>query len=214
MKPMGGGATVEDDPVGAVLLRETAPEADRNRWRVRAYNSSTTQVSTLHPRVICSTDTTLAYVSGLDAPLRPGESNRSSTALCGSQFVVGGGFQAGDSTFVGQTDLAGIRAWSARANYRNFDPNAPLSFVRALAVCSDVQPAVNSSDTVNLAAGAVGTAHVECPQGKVPTGGGGTGGLDVLLNTSNMTETGWTVQAINTAPGPRTLVATVLCTAP
>ncbi|MFI8240534.1 hypothetical protein ACIF83_25215 [Streptomyces sp. NPDC085866] len=45
---------METDPVSAVYLSESAPVG--NGWQVRAYNS-TNEVQTLHPRVICTTDT-------------------------------------------------------------------------------------------------------------------------------------------------------------
>lgn len=212
--PTGGGATVQTDPVSAVYLSESAPVG--NGWRVRAYNS-TNGVQTLHPRVICTTDTTVTHQVGPDVTVQPGESAEYSTASCGSQFTVGGGGQAGSMTFLSMLDVPTApmaRSWQARAKYTVYDPDAPLSFVRALVSCSDTQPTYGFSGTLKLAVGAVGTAHAECPAGQVPTGGGASGSPGVLFNESSPTATGWTVRATNTDYDQRSLFATVLCTAP
>lgn len=94
-----------------------------------------------------------------------------------------------------------------------YDPDAPLSYVRALVSCSDTQPTYGSSSTLRPAAGAVATAHAECPAGQVPTGGGASGGPAVLFNESSPTATGWTVRATNTGYAEGALFATVMCTA-
>ncbi|ROR00279.1 hypothetical protein EDE04_6841 [Streptomyces sp. 2132.2] len=214
-KPTGGGAAVQDDPVSAVFIRESVP-LDGNRWQVRAYNASA-EVQTLHPQAICSTDPTLTYEVGPDKPLQPGESNNPSEANCGfgrTRFVVGGGIQAGDSTFANETSV-GNGVWSAGAKYTNFDPDAPWSFVRATAVCSGTEATFRFSSPVRLAVGAVATVHVDCPAGLVPIGGGGDGSADVLLNSSAPTATGWTVRATNKGFSDRDSVfATVACAAP
>ncbi|MFB7668598.1 hypothetical protein ACFC1R_32545 [Kitasatospora sp. NPDC056138] len=212
-KPTGGGATVESDPLAAVFFRESAPNPARNRWQVQAYNGSN-EVQTVHPRVICTTDSTITYNVGPDSSIQPGDFNSAPGAGCSnSQYVVGGGVQAGPRTFVMESSWANIRAWYAVAKYTDYDPDAPLSYVRGFAICSDRQPTLKVGST-KLAAGAVGTAHAECPAGQVPTGGGGSIGLDALLNGSAPTATGWTVQGTNKADGPRTLDASVFCTTP
>ncbi|MGW5421251.1 hypothetical protein [Streptomyces sp. NPDC003943] len=209
--PSGGGATVESDPESAVFLKDSFP--DGRRWVVRAFNESE-EVQTLHPRVICTTDA-ITQLVGPDMPLEPGEPNNPSEISCGNdRFVVGGGAAAGDRTYLSATDSSDIRAWHARAKYTNFDPAAPLSYVRAFATCSDKEPTYKFSDTVKLEAGHVGVAHAECPAGLVPTGGGGSGGLDVLFNSSSPTATGWTVRATNTGFGQLSLYASVVCGAP
>lgn len=210
-KPTGGGATLGFNPLGAVFFKESAPSG--NLWRVRVYNS-TDEVLTVHPRVVCSTDATLTHQVGPDSPLEPGDPNNPSTARCGdSQYVVGGGFQAGDRTYASATTWSNGN-WTARAKYTNYDPDAPLSFVRAFISCSDTAAALASSGSVPVEAGEVGTAHAECPAGQVPSGGGGSGGIDVLLTTSGPTETGWTVRAKNTGSVRNTLFAETMCTAP
>ncbi|WP_380282012.1 hypothetical protein [Kitasatospora purpeofusca] len=211
--PTGGGATVESDPLAPVFFRQSAPDPARNRWVVQAYNGSD-QVQTVHPRVICTTDNTITYDVGPDSSIQPGDFNSAPGAGCGnSRYVVGGGVQAGPRTYVMWSDWANIRAWSVGAKYTDYDPDAPLSYVRGLAVCSDTQPTLEVGSTT-VEAGAVGTAHAECPAGQVPTGGGGSIGLDALLNGSAPTATGWTVQGTNGSDGPRTLSASVFCTTP
>ncbi|MFF0432806.1 hypothetical protein ACFYU9_11345 [Streptomyces sp. NPDC004327] len=210
MTPSGGGATVESDPESAVFLKDTFP--DGQRWVVRAVNYSD-EVQTLHPRVICTTDSVTTQVSP-DVPLRPGES-RSAPAYCDDNtFVVGGGGQGGDVTFLSGTLVYTVHGWQAKAKYTNGDPAAPPSFLRTKALCSRTQPTYGFSDTVRLDAGKVGTAHVECPPGLVPSGGGGSGGTDVLFNASAPTASGWTVRATNTGSAQGTLYASVVCTAP
>lgn len=215
-KPTGGGATVEQDPVSAVFIKDSYPDQAGNRWVVRAYNDSG-EVQTLHPRVVCSTDPTIGYEIGPDKPLQPGEGNNPSRANCGfgrTRFVVGGGIQAGDRTFASETSI-GNGEWDAQAKYMDFDPDAPPSFVRATAVCSATQAEVRASSTVLLAVGAVATVHVECPAGLVPVGGGGDASPDVLLNSSAPTATGWTVRATNKGFSDRDGVfAMVACAAP
>ncbi|MFG2297718.1 hypothetical protein [Streptomyces sp. NPDC048603] len=215
-KPTGGGATVETDPVSAVYLTESMP-VDGNRWRVRVYNSSD-EVHTVHPRVVCTTDPTITYQAGPDQPIQPGESAEYSTADCGSQYTVGGGGQAGSMTFLSMLDVPGTpmaRRWNARAKYTVYDPDAPLSYVRAHVSCSDSQPAYGFSRVLKLAPGAVGTVRAECPAGRVPTGGGASGSPVVLFNESGPTDTGWEVRATNTDfDAERNLFATVMCTAP
>ncbi|MFE2245471.1 hypothetical protein [Streptomyces lavendulae] len=215
-KPTGGGATVEDDPVSAVFIKDSYPDAAGNRWLVRAFNDSGKQ-QTLHPRVVCSTDPTIGYEVGQDKPLQPGEAANPSRANCGfgrTRFVVGGGIQAGDRTYASETSV-GNGEWEAQAKYTNFDPDAPLSFVRATAVCSATEATFRASSTVRLAVGAVATVHVECPAGLVPIGGGGDASPDVLLNSSAPTTTGWTVRATNKGFSDRDGVfATVACAAP
>ncbi|MFG2393522.1 hypothetical protein ACGFYF_32150 [Streptomyces lavendulae] len=215
-KPTGGGATVEDDPVSAVFIKDSYPDAVGNRWLVRAFNDSG-KVQTLHPRVVCSTDPTIGYEVGPDKPLQPGEAANPGRANCGfgrTRFVVGGGIQAGDRTYASETSV-GNGEWVAQAKYTDFDPDAPLSFVRATAVCSATEATFKFSSTVRLAVGAVATVHVECPAGLVPIGGGGDASPDVLLNSSAPTATGWTVRATNKGFSDRDGVfATVACAAP
>ncbi|MET8750276.1 hypothetical protein ABZW32_09315 [Streptomyces sp. NPDC004667] len=197
-KPTGGGATVEDDPVSAVFLKDSYPDVAGNRWVVRAFNASG-EVQTLHPRVVCSTDPSISYEVGADKPLQPGEAANPSRANCGfdrTRFVVGGGIEAGDRTYASETSI-GNGEWVAQAKYTDFDPDAPLSFVRATAVCSTTESDFRVSRTVQLAVGEVATVHVECPAGLVPIGGGGDASPDVLLNSSAPTPTGWTVRATN-----------------
>ncbi|MFF2197919.1 hypothetical protein [Streptomyces sp. NPDC058157] len=215
-KPTGGGATVEDDPVSAVFVKDSYPDVAGNRWVVRAFNASG-EVQTLHPRVVCSTDPSISYEVGPDKPLQPGEPNNPSDANCGfgrTRFVVGGGIQSGDTTFASETSV-GNGVWTARAKYMDFDPDAPLSFVRATAVCSTTEATYAFSRTVKLAVGAVATVHAECPAGMVPIGGGGDASPDVLLNSSAPTATGWTVRATNKGFNDGDGVfATVACAAP
>ncbi|MFE6050920.1 hypothetical protein ACFQ6N_09205 [Kitasatospora sp. NPDC056446] len=211
--PTGGGAAVESDPLAPVFFRESAPDPARNRWQVRAYNGSNA-VQTVHPRVICTTDSSITESVGPDSSIQPGDFNSAPEVGCGnSRFVVGGGVQAGPKTFIMESDWTSIRSWFAMAKYTDYSPDAPLSYVRAIAICSDNQPTLKVGST-KLEAGTVGTAHAECPAGQVPTGGGGAIGLDGLLNGSAPTATGWTVQGTNQAEGPRTLNASVFCTTP
>ncbi|GAA2800171.1 hypothetical protein [Streptomyces showdoensis] len=208
-KATGGGATAESDPQSAVFIKESGPVGETS-WRVRAYNASD-EVQTLHPRVICSSEPALEYHEGPSSPLRPGESDNPSEVGCGTeQFVAGGGFQAGDMTYASQSVYDNIRRWTARAKNTGSGP----SFVRALVVCSDVEPSLRS-ERMELRPGAVGTVHVECPSGQVPTGGGVDGSLDTLLNSSGPTPTGWTVRVTNTAAVPLGVAyASVVCTTP
>ncbi|MFH7597943.1 hypothetical protein WDV06_22965 [Streptomyces racemochromogenes] len=214
-RPTGGGATVEQDPQSAVFIKDSYPDPADNGWVVRAFNASR-EVQTLHPLVVCSTDPSISYETGPDKPLQPGEPNNPSDASCGSgrtRFVVGGGIQAGDNTFASETSI-GNGVWTARAKYMNFDPDAPLSFVRATAVCSTTESGYRASRTVKLPVGEVATVHVECPAGQVPIGGGGDGSPDVLLNSSAPTPTGWTVRATNKGfSNDDGLFAMVVCTA-
>ncbi|PJN25679.1 hypothetical protein CG736_15035 [Kitasatospora sp. CB02891] len=212
-KPSGGGAAVESDPLAPVYFQESAPDPERNRWVVHAYNASG-DVQTVHPRVICTTDSSINVNVGPDSSIDPGDFNSANGAGCSNtQFVVGGGVQAGPKTFVMWSDWSTVRSWTAGAKYTDFSPDAPLSYVRAFAICSDTQPTLRVS-TVSVAAGGVGTAHAECPAGQVPTGGGADIGLDALLNGSGPTATGWTAQGTNHSDGPRNLEASVFCTTP
>ncbi|MFG2125948.1 hypothetical protein [Streptomyces sp. NPDC048710] len=114
----GGGATVQDDPASAVYLRDSAPVG--NGWQVRAYNS-TNEVQTLHPRVICTTDTTVTHQAGPDVTVQQGEGSEYSTASCGSQYTVGGGGQAGPMTYLNMLIVPTspmARQWLVRANTR------------------------------------------------------------------------------------------------
>lgn len=208
--PTGGGAKVGNDSLAAVFLSDVAPEG--NSWRVRAYNS-TNEVQTVHPRVVCSTDSTITYDVGRDSSIQPGDFNSASAGCDYPRFAVGGGVQAGPRTYVMWTEFGSIRSWSVAAKYTDYSPDAPLSYVRALAVCSDSEPSLKLFK-VNLAGGEVGTAHVECPAGQVPTGGGAGSGYDVLLTTTIPTDTGWTVRAKNTSSAQRALSAQVFCTTP
>ncbi|MEU8761074.1 hypothetical protein [Streptomyces sp. NPDC048659] len=208
-KPTGGGAIVQSDPQSAVFIKESAP-VDENLWRVRAYNASD-EVQTLHPRVVCSSETTLTTHAGPVSPLRPGESDDPSVAGCGGgQYVAGGGFEAGEFTYASQSVFDDDRRWTARAKNTGSTPSS----VRAFVVCSAFAPTLRSV-RMELRPGAVGTVSVDCPAGQVPTGGGVDGSLDTLLNSSGPTDTGWTVRATNTAVVPLGVVyASVVCSTP
>ncbi|MFE2284601.1 hypothetical protein ACFXDJ_10550 [Streptomyces sp. NPDC059443] len=211
-KPTGGGAKVGNDSLAAVFFKESAPNLVRNSWQVRVYNS-TNEVQTVHPRAVCSTDSTITYDVGRDSSIQPGDFNSASAGCDYPRYAVGGGVQAGPRSFVVWSGSANIRAWTVAAKYTDYSPEAPDSYVRALAVCSDSEPSFKTVKVI-LAAGEVGTAHAECPAGQVPVGGGGLGGLDVLLTTTIPTDTGWTARAKNRSSDQRALFADVLCTTP
>ncbi|MFE2413465.1 MULTISPECIES: hypothetical protein [unclassified Kitasatospora] len=211
-RPTGGGASVESDLRSAVYFRKSVPDPAGNRWVLQAYNASP-DVQTVHPKVICSTDPTLTYETGNDERLEPGENGYSPSNCANNRFVAGGGFEGGDRTFV-SASFSNLRGWAAEMIYTNYSPDAPASFQRAVAVCSDTQPVWKFGTTVDLAPGEVGNATAECPSGQVPLGGDADSGLDVLLTTSAPTATGWTVWAKNGVFGPRKLSAAVLCTTP
>lgn len=213
MKPTGGGATVESDLRSAVFFRKSAPDAAGNRWVVQAYNASD-EVQTVHPRVICTTDSSITQRPEADVPLQPGESVHSAASCGNARYAVGGGFEAGSRTFVSISDSPDIRSWSAMAKYTDYSPDAPPSYLRTFVVCSDTEPVWRSGTTATLAVGEVGMATAECPAGQVPLSGGGAGSLDVLLTTSAPTATGWTVWAKNTGFDPHTLFASVMCAVP
>ncbi|MFG2911099.1 hypothetical protein ACGF13_39380 [Kitasatospora sp. NPDC048286] len=212
-KPTGGGASVDSDLRSAVYFRKSAPDPAGNRWVLQAYNASP-DVQTVHPRVICSTDSTLTYDVGMEAQLEPGETGYSSAGCDNTRFVVGGGFEGGDRTFVTGSFFLNIRAWGVHMKYTNYSPDAPPSSQRSFAVCSDTQPTWKPGTTIELAPGEVGNATAECPAGQVPLSGDVDSSIDVLLTTSAPTPTGWTVWAKNAGFDQRKLLAAVLCTAP
>ncbi|MER6300525.1 hypothetical protein ABT247_13270 [Kitasatospora sp. NPDC001539] len=212
-KPTGGGASVDSDLRSAVYFRKSLPDPAGNRWVLQAYNASP-DVQTVHPKVICSTDSTLSYEAAKETGIEPGETGYTAANCSNTRFVVGGGFEGGDRTFVSVSAFNNIRSWTVSMKYTDYSPDAPASFQRSVAVCSDTQPTVSFGTTVELAPGEVGNATAECPAGLVPISGGGDGGLDVLLTTSAPTATGWTVWAKNGAFDRRKLFTDVLCAAP
>ncbi|WP_369185423.1 hypothetical protein [Streptomyces sp. Y1] len=212
-KPTGGGASVDSDLRSAVYFRKSLPDPAGNRWVLLAYNASP-DVQTVHPKVICSTDSTLTYEASKETPLEPGESGYTTANCSNTRFVVGGGFEGGDRTFVTSSGSLNGGAWAVRMKYTDYRPDAPPSFQRSVAVCSDTQPTWKFGTTVDLAPGEVGNATAECPAGQVPLSGDTHGGTDVLLTTSAPTATGWTAWAKNDGFDPRTLFVDVLCTTP
>ncbi|MGW4378718.1 hypothetical protein [Kitasatospora sp. NPDC004531] len=212
-RPTGGGANIQSDFQSAVFVRKSELHPTANGWRVMVFNASP-EVQTVHPHVICSTDGSLTVQNGAEVPLDPGEPVSGRASCDNTRFAVGGGFDAGPRTFVEGSTSGDIRSWNTQAKYTDFDPAAPPSYLRTFVICSDTEPVWKPSATVKLAPGAAGTAHAECPEGKVPLSGGGSAGEDAFLTTSDPTATGWTVWAKNTGLVERSLFATVLCTAP
>ncbi|MFD8597581.1 hypothetical protein ACFV1L_21520 [Kitasatospora sp. NPDC059646] len=211
--PTGGGATVESDLRSPVFVRRSELHPTANGWRVMVYNASP-DVQTVHPHVVCSTDSSLTVQNGNEVALDPGEPVSGIASCDNTKFAVGGGFDAGTSTFAEDSSSGDIRSWSTAAKYTDYDPAAPPSYLRTSVICSDAQPSWQPSLIVKLAPGTAGTTHAECPGGQVPLSGGGTAGDNAFLTSSIPTATGWTVWAMNTGQDERTLLATVLCTAP
>jgi len=86
----------------------------------------------------------------------------------------------------------------------------PASSPRAAAIDSHLGP------EVEVGAGETGIATVECPQGEVPTGGGGfnpapfSGHPFAITNSFPQGNT-WVLTALNTASSPNKLAAFVVC---
>ncbi|MFE3553453.1 hypothetical protein ACFXKW_01015 [Streptomyces sp. NPDC059193] len=71
------------------------------------------------------------------------------------------------------------------------------------------------SDQVTIPAGGFGFAHVDCPAGTVPTGGGGqTTSTLTFITDSIPTSGGWSVGVKNTADVSNRASAWVICTTP
>ncbi|MFD9219881.1 hypothetical protein ACFWDI_07615 [Streptomyces sp. NPDC060064] len=69
--------------------------------------------------------------------------------------------------------------------------------------------------SVSIPAGGFAFAHVDCPSGRVPTGGGGTTSSTLtFLTDSTPTSGGWTVGVKNTATFSASARAWVVCTVP
>ncbi|WP_327325200.1 hypothetical protein OG735_23900 [Streptomyces sp. NBC_01210] len=69
--------------------------------------------------------------------------------------------------------------------------------------------------SVAIPAGGFAFAHVDCPSGRVPTGGGGTTSSTLTFFTDSYpTSGGWTVGVKNTATFGASATAWVVCTVP
>ncbi|MGW1776749.1 hypothetical protein [Streptomyces sp. NPDC002104] len=113
--------------------------------------------------------------------------------------------------------LAGsaFTAFSANAGDSGGDPPKPAPPADAGVVAPPSSHQQYRGDNVTIPAGGFGYAHVNCPAGTVPTGGGGqTGSRLTFLTDTLPSPTGWTVGAKNTDTSrSNTASAWVVCTA-
>ncbi|MDD9381494.1 hypothetical protein M8Z33_33570 [Streptomyces sp. ZAF1911] len=109
--------------------------------------------------------------------------------------------------------LAGS-AFSASAWDSGGDPPKPAPPTDPGVVAPQSAHPQYRGDVVFIPAGGFAFAHVNCPAGMVPTGGGGqTGSTLTLLTDSLPSPSGWTVGVKNTDTGQtNTASAWVVCT--
>ncbi|MET8977363.1 hypothetical protein ABZX85_17250 [Streptomyces sp. NPDC004539] len=182
-------------------------------WEADVYNESNSP-QTVTPVAICTTQRHTRRSSIPTVRVPAGQSGLA-RAFCPAGMVTTGGGNIGGTQgasrmYMSQSSDIGASEWVVQAfNHSAFEQQLP-----AQVVCTDTPHSARASGGTQLTQGATGTAHIDCPAGEVPTGGGGLGNPAVQFNESYPTATGWTVRATNNGSQPLTLFARVTCTRP
>lgn len=197
----GGGIRL--NPNNGVFL--TASNPGGPGWDISVDNQSD-EPRTVTPLVICAADPSITHQVGTTAN---GPTAESAATCPAGQFVAGGGAVAKAKNYL-SLSISDANHWFGRAK----NVNTVFTGVVAFARCSNRPHSAANGDTVTLQPGTTGTSQAQCPDGQVPTAGGGSGNPNVLHNASAPTATGWSLRATNTDNVPRLVVAHVVCTAP
>ncbi|MBV2152290.1 hypothetical protein [Kitasatospora sp. SUK 42] len=207
--PTGGGGRSGGD---SVFLLASTTHGDNN-WIVTGVNTSSITSQTLAAFVVCTAPGTTTFGgNGPQITLQPGEINHVRTSCDLGQVATGGGWEAtGTRTFVSVSAALGD-TWLDEGTNRDTAPEGLL----VTPMCSTTPHTQVTGPSTAVQPGETATATATCPAGQVATGGGGTGQLDVFINSSNATPDGlgWQLQSTNTDNFPQTLAAQVICTRP
>jgi hypothetical protein len=203
---IGGGHFLRQ-PVGTVI-DSSRPAPAGQGWQVHGFNPTAANVD-FDVVVVCGVVPGREVINQ-SASVNPGGAT-TVTATCPSGTVsIGGGASALGLVIDTSRPAQSGQGWQARA----VNTTGAARTVSAHAICASAVSREVASTTFTVPAGSRNEDIVDCPSGKVSTGGGFVfsppNGLSLFLSDPSSSE-GWDVRAENTSGANRTVNAFAVC---
>ncbi|MEV7523855.1 hypothetical protein [Streptomyces sp. NPDC091371] len=203
--PSGGGGHVDNN---SMFMLTSDPVMETGAWVVQFVNTSPNTWGRFYPVVLCTNGE--SYAHKVESWVNPNQETTMTSWCAPGERQSGGGFDSW-STEVRINDAFSVNDVTQQVRVTNETGWQPE--VDTWVVCGRDNYIVRTA-SITLQAQESNWVRAYCPNGWVPTGGGGRGGQYTYLQHSEPAASGWEVRSKNTGRFPATLTAQVICAVP
>lgn len=191
-----------------IVVDFSGPVSTGQGWQVDGFNPTTANFD-FDVEAVCGTVRDYQVVTGSPVALQPGQEADAVVACPAGKVSTGGGGQALGLVIDASRPAGSGQGWQIRVR----NTASGIRTIFAFAVCATAPSLTVATTSFTVQPGTRFEGGVDCPAGKVGTGGGyvaPTGaGIDVFISAPS--STGWDVRADNRTGAAQTVTAQVVC---